>query len=147
MSTRHHANPSLIALVAAGGAVGSLARYGVSHALPARDGFPVGTFVENVVGAFLLGLLLEALVRAGTEDRRRRALRLALGTGVLGGFTTYSALALEIHGLWSDGRVGAALAYGLTTVVVGTAAATGGILLGARRATTVPVPDEQGPDR
>jgi len=146
--SRHpHAMPALVALVAVGGACGSIARYGVSHALPAQDGLPVGTLVENVVGAFLLGFLLEALLRAGTEDDRRRALRLGLGTGFLGGFTTYSALALEIHGLWGDGRIGLALAYGLGSVVLGTAAATGGILLGARRSRRVPDPHDAGPER
>ena len=145
--TRTHTNPALVAVVAAGGAVGSLARYGVSHALPPRDGIPVGTLAENVVGAFLLGLLLEALMRAGAENRRRRALRLGLGTGLLGGFTTYSALALEVHGLWSDGRVGTALAYGAATVVLGALAATGGILVGARRSSRASAPDPVEADR
>ncbi|MEN0128733.1 MAG: CrcB family protein [Brevundimonas sp.] len=132
MTARPHLNPALVAIVALGGAAGSAARYGVSHALPAQHGFPVGTFVENLVGAFLLGVLLEALARAGAENRTRRALRLGLGTGVLGGFTTYSALALEVERLWSAGDVGMAMGYGLASVVLGTATATLGIVVGAR---------------
>ena len=145
--SRPHTSPALIGIVAVGGAIGSLARYGVSHLLPAQDGIPVGTLVENVLGAFLLGLLLEALLRAGAENRARRAMRLGLGTGLLGGFTTYSALALEVHALWADGRIGLALAYGLGSVVLGTAAATAGIIVGARRVARAPMPDEVQADR
>ena len=132
MTARHHTDPVLVGVVVIGGALGSGARYGVSHLLPTQDGFPVGTFVENVVGAFLLGLLLETLLRAGAEDRTRRMLRLGLGTGVLGGFTTYSALALEVERLWARGEMGLALGYGLGSVVLGTFTATLGIVLAAR---------------
>src|SRR5699024_11239433 len=54
---------------------------------------PVGTFLANISGAFLLGLLVESLSRRGADHGRRRDLRLLLGTGLLGGYTTYSALA------------------------------------------------------
>ena len=118
--SRPHADPRLVASVAAGGALGSLARYGLSHALPSVGGWPVATLTENLLGAFLLGLLLETLGRAGAETPRRRWLRLTLGTGVLGGFTTYSALALETHGLLAEGRAGMALGYALLTVLGGT---------------------------
>ena len=73
-------------VVALGGAVGTLARYGLSHAVPDTGGVPVATLVENVVGAFLLGLLLEALARSGPDVGRRRLARLGLGTGLLGAF-------------------------------------------------------------
>lgn len=131
---RHHTNPALVAIVALGGAVGSAARYGVSHALPPQHGLPVGTLVENLLGAFLLGVLLESLLRAGPEDETRRRLRLGLGTGLLGGFTTYSALALEVQHLWAGGDVTLAVGYGLGTVVLGFVTATLGIVVGARRA-------------
>jgi fluoride exporter len=132
VTVRHHTDPVLVVVVLAGGALGSAARYGVNHVLPAQQGFPVATFVENIVGAFLLGLLLETLLRAGAEDGVRRMLRLGLGTGVLGGFTTYSALALEVERLWVDGDTGLAVGYGLGSVVCGTVTATLGIVLAAR---------------
>jgi CrcB protein len=134
----HHANPALVALVAVGGAAGSLARYVLSRVLPPQHAVPVATLVENVTGAFLLGLLLESLVLAGPETPRRRRARLALGTGVLGGYTTYSSFALELHGLLAAGRAGLALAYALVTVVVGAVACWLAVLLAvtlrARRA-------------
>lgn len=83
-------------LVAGGGALGSLARHGVSLLVPATSvDWPL--LVVNLVGAFCLGLLLEALERQvarGDEGRRHRRLRLGVGTGFLGGFTSYSALAV-----------------------------------------------------
>ena len=74
--TPHHTDPVLVASVAAGVALGSLARYGLSHALPPRNGVPLGTLTENVVGAFLLGFLLQWLLSRGHETHRRRWLRL-----------------------------------------------------------------------
>lgn len=128
-SRSHHTDPLLVLSVAAGGALGSLARYGLSHALSARGGWPVGTLVENVAGAFLLGLLLQWLLLAGHETPRRRWLRLTLGTGVLGGFTTYSAVALDLHGLLAAGRTGLAAVYAAVTVLGGAAACLGGMAL------------------
>jgi CrcB protein len=75
---------------------------------------------------------LETLASRGPDDGRRRRLRLLLGTGVLGGFTTYSALATETGLLLTDGRAGAALLYALGTVIVGALASWAGI--GAGRA-------------
>jgi CrcB protein len=128
----HHADPRLVLVVAAGGVVGTLARYGVNQGLPRGDGIPVATLTENLLGAFLLGLLLESLVRAGAEDRRRRVVRLGVGTGVLGGFTTWSSLAVEVQQLGSGGDLGVAVAYGAGSVVLGIVTCTLGVLLGAR---------------
>lgn len=133
MSRAHHLDPLLVGVVAVGGAVGTLARYGVIHVLhPASDGLPVATLTENLLGAFLLGLLLEALLRGGPENGRRRVLRLGLGTGVLGGFTTYSSLALEVRTLAADGHAGLAAAYGLGSVALGLVTCLLGVLLGTR---------------
>jgi CrcB protein len=129
MTRPHHTDPVLVASVAAGGTLGSLARYGLSHALPPRGGVPLGTLIENLLGAFLLGFLLQWLLGRGHETHRRRWLRLTLGTGVLGGFTTYSAFALELHGLLADGRVGLAAGYALVSIVGGTLACVGGVAL------------------
>lgn len=142
-----HRDWRYVGLVALGGACGSVARYLVgawatapltgvtgqaAGAVPALLLFPVGTFVVNVVGAFALGYLLEALSRRGRETVRRRKIRLGIGTGVLGGFTTYSALAAETQHLLAQGAGSVALLYVVLTLVGGTAACLGGIAIAAR---------------
>lgn len=127
-----HLDPSLILVVFAGGVVGTGARYGISTALAPSSGWPTATFVENLTGAFLLGMLLELLVRRGAETPRGRRIRLGLGTGVLGGYTTFSTLALEVERLVGDGQVPLGLGYGLASVVLGFGAALLGVVLGAR---------------
>ena len=123
-----HRRVRLVMVVAAGGAVGAPLRYALSGVLPTTpDRWPTATFVTNLVGAFLLGILLEALARLGPDTGRRRAVRLGLGTGVLGAFTTYSTLATEAVLLGRDGRPGLAAAYGLTSAVCGYVAAAAGI--------------------
>lgn len=142
-----HRDWRYVGLVALGGAGGSVARYLVSkwstylltpltYLFPDVGHtilwFPVGTLVVNLVGAFALGYLLEALARRGRETVRRRKIRLGIGTGVLGGFTTYSALALEVQTLISQGMPWLALLYVTLTLAGGTAACLGGIALAAR---------------
>jgi CrcB protein len=106
---------SVLAIVAVGGALGSLARWAVHETLPTpRTGVPWATLVENVTGAFLLGLLV--VLTLGAHPRSRH-LRPFLGAGVLGGYTTMSTYAAEVRGLLSDGRVSIALGYLLGTVV------------------------------
>jgi CrcB protein len=100
----------VVALVAAGGAVGSLLRWGVSSAVPDVDGLPLGILAVNLVGAFSLGLLVAVVASA-----RTRAL---LGTGLLGGFTTYSTFALQSRTLLTDAPTSAAT-YVLATVAGG----------------------------
>jgi CrcB protein len=129
-----HRDPRLVALVAAGGTGGVLARDLVTRAVGDTD-WPVATFAINVAGAFLIGLLLAALRRRGADEGRRRLARLLLATGVLGGFTTYSALALGTVELVRDDRVLAGAAYGLGTVVVGLGAVVLGAALGRRTGT------------
>lgn len=124
--------PRFVALVVVGGAFGTLARDGTDRWLGSSGGVPISTFVVNIVGAFVLGVLLEWMSGRGPGARRRRATRLLVGTGFLGGFTTYSALAVETDGLLRDGRLGLALAYAAATVVLGLVASLAGILLGRR---------------
>jgi CrcB protein len=119
-----HASPGLLALVLVGGAAGSLLRYGLSTALAGSG--TLATLLVNVSGALLLGALLELLVRLGPDEGLRRALRLGLGAGVLGAFTTYSALATETALEVRDGHVGTAVAYGLGSAVAGLLAALAG---------------------
>jgi CrcB protein len=128
-----HRDLRLLALVAAGGALGSCLRYGVGLALPHDGGgWPWSTFAVNVVGAFLLGWLLEALGRRGPETLRQRRLRLFAGTGVLGGFTTYSSLVLDVTEVGDGSSWVHAAAYAGTTLLLGTLAAVLGMWLASR---------------
>ena len=87
-----------LALVTAGGCAGTLVRAALERAWPASPGhLPATTLALNVVGALALGLLL------GTLGEGRPRLRLALGTGVLGGLTTHSTFILESHRLLTSG--------------------------------------------
>lgn len=127
-----HTRPAVVLAVAAGGAVGTWLRHRIAEALPTGAGtFPTATFVVNVSGAFALGLLLEVLGRAGPDIGTRRLARLAAGTGMLGAFTTYSAIAVEVSVLGRDGQVGLGAGYGLLSALAGLAAAAAGIALGA----------------
>lgn len=133
-----HLSPALVGVVAVGGAVGTAARHGLSHGIglaTGPPGWPVATFTANLLGTFLLGALLEALLRGGTETPRGRLLRLGVGTGVLGGFTTVSGLALEVERMLADGAVPAALAYGVGSVVCGVAVCLLGVVAAARHHT------------
>lgn len=100
------------ALVAAGGAVGACARFGVGAFIVAQ-GWPsmVATGCVNVVGCFLIGLLY-----ARTQDPN---VRLALGVGVLGGFTTFSSFGRETLELLAAGRMGFAAASVAFNVIIG----------------------------
>ena len=119
-------------MVAVGGAIGTGAREAISLAIPPVGGVPVAILGINVVGAFLLGLLLESLLRRGPDDGRRRDLRLFLGTGVLGGFTTYSALAADSSVLLIEGSALVGVLYAVGSVVLGVLASWSGIVLARR---------------
>lgn len=129
-----HLRGRSLLLVFVGGALGTAARDGLSRVVPHLQGVPVGILAINVVAAFLLGLLLERLRRSGADDGGRRDLRLFLGTGVLGGFTTYSALATDTTVLVAGASVARAALYALGTVGLGLAAAVLGLVGGARLA-------------
>jgi CrcB protein len=126
---------TLVAVVALGGAVGTTGRWAVAEWLgTSAGGWPTATFVVNVLGSFLLGVLLEALLRRGQESRRGRLVRLGAGTGVLGGFTTFSSLAIEMERLIAAGQVTMGAAYGVLSVVLGLLACLAGVALASRRA-------------
>lgn len=112
-----------IALVAAGGVAGSGLRLVVGAALPQSGALPVAVIVINLSGAFALGLLLEALRRPGPESRSRRAARLGVGTGVLGGYTTYSAFAVGTDGVLATSEPLPGLLLSASAVVGGVLAA------------------------
>lgn len=118
-----------VLLVFAGGVVGTGIREAFALAFPSESGgFPTTIFVINVLGAFVLGALLEILARSGPDDGGRRSLRLLLGTGLLGGFTTYSAFAVDAAIRLGDALPVASLSAG-ATLVVGLAAAFIGIVV------------------
>lgn len=126
-----HLAGSSILLVLVGGTAGTAAREGISLAIPAIGGIPVAIFAINVVGAFFLGALLEGLARRGADIGGRRSLRLLLGTGFAGGFTTYSALAVDTGLLLTGGNVLGGLLYAFGTVVAGGLATVAGIAVAA----------------
>lgn len=120
-----------VLLVFVGGALGTTVRYLISSVVPSAYGLPVATFGINVVGAFVLGWLLEALALRGPDEGRRRAVRLFVGTGILGGFTTYSAFAVDTDGLIVAQNVGGSILYAVATIAVGALASLAGIAVGA----------------
>lgn len=117
-----------VVLVFVGGGLGAVARYGVSIGVAriAGTGFPLPTLLINIAGSFAMGLVVAwfALRGEGGQD-----LRLFLTTGVLGGFTTFSAFSLETMLLYERGEVGLALAYVLLSVVVSVLALAAGMAL------------------
>ncbi len=129
-----HLQPAALALVALGGVIGTYARYTIETGLPHAPGtWPWATFLINLSGAFVLGLLLEGLTRLGPDDGWRRRARLCLGTGMCGAFTTYSTFALEGSELIRDGHAGVGLAYFVTSVLAGVICAWLGIVVASVR--------------
>ena len=118
-----------IVLVAAGGAIGSVFRYlvGVWSVRLAGVNFPWGTLTVNVVGSFLIGLLVELVARRLNASME---LRLFLGTGVLGGFTTFSSFSLDAVSLFERGALGLSAVYVLASLSVSIAAVFAGLALG-----------------
>ena len=118
----------VLAVVAAGGILGSLARYGLALALPAPSGtFPWATFLANVSGSLLLGLLLVILAEVLAPSRY---LRPFLGVGVLGGYTTFSAYTSDARSLLAAGHGPLALAYVFGTLAACLLATVVGVWLG-----------------
>jgi CrcB protein len=105
-----------VILVAAGGAIGASLRH-IGNLLALRflgTVFPWGTLAINIAGSFAMGLFIEFLVRRlGTSNE----MRLFVATGVLGGFTTFSAFSLDFVVLWERGSSLPAVAYATTSVV------------------------------
>jgi fluoride exporter len=118
----------VLSVIAAGGALGASARYGLGGAFPTAPGqFPWATFGINVAGCLLIGVLmvLVAEVWAG-----RRLLRPFLGVGVLGGFTTFSTYVVDIQRLVDIDAAGIALVYLAGTVLAALAATWVGLVAG-----------------
>jgi len=124
--------------VLGGGAVGTALRLGIDTLLPHGDAdFPVSTLLVNTLGAFVLGLLVGRVWPGATSW-----LRAGLGAGLLGSFTTFSALAVSLVSLTAAGFGMLALAYLAATLLLGLAAAVLGLRLGSPRVTDVDLVDE-----
>ncbi|EFL16462.1 CrcB family protein [Streptomyces sp. C] len=106
----------VLAAVAAGGAVGASARYGLALLWPAAPGaFPWATFWTNAAGCALIGVLM-VLISEGGRSAPHPLVRPFAGVGVLGGFTTFSTYAVDFSRLLDEGEAGTALAYAGLTV-------------------------------
>ncbi len=124
--------PAAMALVALGGIVGTAARYGFARAVPTPSGsWPWATFTVNLVGAFVLGALLEALARSGADVAIQRRVRSLVGTGFCGSLTTCSTFAVEIDLLVRAHDPGTAIAYLVASLFAGIAVTAAGIAAAA----------------
>ncbi|HEY3747882.1 MAG TPA: CrcB family protein [Pseudonocardiaceae bacterium] len=111
--TGHHLR--ILGVIAVGGGIGALSRYGIETLLPAPPGgFPWGTFLINVTGCFLIGVLM---VLVNDVFTGRPLLRPFVGVGILGGFTTFSTYANEVRGLLKPGALPVAFVYLAGTVL------------------------------
>lgn len=118
-------------IVAAGGALGAMARYGLGRVLPVTGGWPWPTLTANVVGGLLMGLLTGWLAFRG--GAHQETLRLFAAVGVLGGFTTFSAFSLETALMIERRQFAMASGYVAVSVAASVIALFLGLML-ARRA-------------
>ena len=105
-----------VLLVAAGGAIGASLRHFVYMAAFRLVGpnFPWGTMAVNIAGSLAMGVFIELLARRFNASNE---LRLLVATGILGGFTTFSAFSLDFAVLWERGAMVSALGYALASVI------------------------------
>jgi CrcB protein len=117
----------ILLVIAAGGAVGSLARWGIGESFLSGGGrFPWATFIENVTGSFALGVLMVFVIDVWPPSRY---LRPFVGVGVLGGFTTFSTYLLDTRTLVVADRAPLAAVYLFGTLAAGLVAVWLGIAL------------------
>ncbi|TPW29334.1 fluoride efflux transporter CrcB [Pararhizobium mangrovi] len=115
-------------LVALGGAIGASLRHfvGVTATRFGGPGFPWGTMTVNILGSFVMGVIVELVARRLGQSIN---MRLFLMTGLLGGFTTFSSFSLDTAFLWERGQGTLAAVYVVASVVAGIAALFGGLAL------------------
>lgn len=112
--------PAWLVVIGIGGTVGTAARAWLEAVFAPPPGtWPWVTFWINVGGSFVLGALLEVLAETGRDVGWRRGLRLGLGTGVLGGFTTYSTFSVETVQLLGTGALLSGFGYAIGSVTAG----------------------------
>ena len=121
--------------VAVGGVVGGCARYGVDQLVPTRQGFPWSTFAVNVGGAFLLALLVIPVLEVWRPTRYISPL---LAVGVLGSFTTFSTLMVDVDQLFADGDAVMAGTYLMASITAGLASTSAGLVIGRGISTRAP---------
>lgn len=132
----------VLAVIALGGGLGALARYGMAQLMPTRPGhFPWGTFTTNVVGCFLIGVLMVLITDVWSAHRLVRPF---LGVGILGGFTTFSTYAVETRGLLQPGTVGLAFLYLGGTLIAAMAAVVAGVWVTRAAADTTRIRAKAG---
>lgn len=121
-------NLQLILAVAIGGAIGSVARYGVGMGSAKLFGlaFPWGTLIINIVGSFLIGAFAESFALRWDAPQ---AVRLFLTVGICGGFTTFSTFSLDAYLLMERGELWQAAAYMIGSVVLSVGALVAGLYL------------------
>jgi len=125
-----HFVPGVQLVILMGGFLGTFARYETENALPSSaSGVPYATLLVNLLGAFLLGALLESLARRGPDRGKRQLVRLGLGTGFMGAFTTYSTFAVEVSLLTQQHHILTAWTYALVSIVGGLICCAAGIHL------------------
>jgi fluoride exporter len=129
--SRTSPRPDVLAAISVGGALGTLARYEVAQLIHVtKDTFPWPTFVTNLSGAFAIGVVLTVILE---RFRPTRLARPFFVVGFLGGFTTFSTMAVETVLLVKDGDPLLGVGYLLISVIAGLACCYGGIVV-ARRA-------------
>lgn len=112
--------------VALGGAIGASARYGINIVIGRLvPGLPIGTLLVNIAGSFMMGLLTAVFAHRGGQQFAPLLL-----TGVLGGFTTFSAFSLDTLTLWERGQAGLAAGYVIFSVALSLIAILCGISIG-----------------
>ena len=116
-----------VLLIAIGGGLGAVMRWLLGGLIkPPASGFPLGIFVVNISGCFLFGLL------NGICQDRGEEWRLAIFTGLLGGYTTFSTFGWDTWQLLRTGQVWVAVLNALGSVVVGVLAVWAGVILSGR---------------
>ena len=114
--------PTSLVLVALGGALGSVLRYSLSVTLTGRyalASFPMATLLVNLIGSLLIGILFAFLLRENTVVHSQ--LKIFLGAGLLGGFTTFSTFSVESLALFQRGEITLLITYCVLSVFGGLA--------------------------